>query len=150
MYALLVSDIFSCVEQLYEYSSMIEECIPATTLAAFHEPLQSVRDIMLSLQEELETRTRESAMGRPSLVIEEELLLFFVDNGFNVEDMAVVLGCSKRSRLSMYSLSTRNYTVITDVELDELIQEMSSVFPRCGEKLVHGRLRSRGIYVQRQ
>ena len=43
-----------------------------------------------------------------------------------------MLGCSKRTverRLSEYNLSTHNYTVITDVEVDELLQEMCSVFP---------------------
>ena len=67
--------------------------------------------------------------------------------------LKLMLGCSKRTderRLSVTNLSTRKYTVITDVELDELLQEMCSVFPRCGEKLVHGRLLARGIYVQRQ
>lgn len=27
---------------------------------------------------------------------------------------------------------------------------MCSVFPRCGEKLIHGRLRAQGVHVQRQ
>ena len=108
---------------------MIEECVPATILAAYQELLQSVWDIMLSMQSESESRARVNAMGRPTLVIEEEQLHFFVDNGFKVEDM---LGCSKRTvkrRLSEYNLSTHNYTVITDVEVDELLQEMCSVFP---------------------
>lgn len=91
---------------------------------------------MLSMQSESESGARVNAMGRPTLVIEEEQLHFFVDNGFKVEDMALMLGCSKRTverRLSVYNLSTRKYTIITDVELDELLQEMCSVFPICGE-----------------
>ena len=78
---------------------------------------------------------------------------FFVNSGFKVEDMALMLGCSKRTverRLSTYNLSTRNHTVITDHELDELVQELFAVFPRCGEKLVHGRLQAHGVHVQRR
>ena len=132
---------------------MMEECVPATMLSDCQELLQSVRHILRYLQEEAEAGRRENTMGRPALLIEEEQLSFFVDNGFKVEDMALMLGCSKRTverRLSTYNLSTRNYTAITDHELDEQVQELCSVFPRCGEKLVHGRLRAQGVYVQRQ
>ena len=76
-------------------------------------------------------------MGRPALVIEEEKLSFVVDNGFRVEDIAIMFGCSKRTierRLSEYQLSTRNYSTISDVQL---IEQTSSVFPRCGEKMVY-------------
>ena len=132
---------------------MMEECVPVTMLNDCQELLQSVRHILRHLQEEAEAGRRENTMGRPALLIEEEQLSFFVDNGFKVEDMALMLGCSKRTverRLSTYNLSTRNYTAITDHELDERVQELCSVFPRCGEKLVHGRLRAQGVYVQRQ
>ena len=68
---------------------MIKECVPATILAPYQELLESVRDIILSMQSESESRARVSAMGRPTLVIEEEQLHFYVDNGFKVEDMAL-------------------------------------------------------------
>ena len=35
-------------------------------------------------------------MGRPALIIEEDRLRFFVDNGFKVNDMAIICGVSKR------------------------------------------------------
>lgn len=92
-------------------------------------------------------------MGHPAIVIEEDQLSFFVDNSFKVEDMAHMLGCSKRTverGLSSCNLSTRNYSVIADHDLDELVREMCSVFPRCGEKIIQGRLRAQGVYVQRQ
>ena len=92
-------------------------------------------------------------MGRPALVIEEEKLEFFVRNGFRVEDIAIMFGCSKRTierRLSEYQLSTRSFSTISDLQLDELIGQVSSVFPKCGEKMVYGRLRMQGIHVQRE
>ena len=36
------------------------------------------------------------------------------------------------------------------IELDNAVHEMCCVFPRCGEKLVYGRLHTNGIYVQRE
>ena len=63
----------------------MEECVPMSMLTDFQELLQSVRHILSHLQEAESTR-RENTMGRPVLVIEEEQLSFFVDNGFKVED----------------------------------------------------------------
>ena len=146
-------DMLSCVEQLYEYAALMEECVPATVLNYCQELLHNVRFILLHLQDEREGRARENVAGHPSLMIEEEKLRFYVDNGFRVEDMALIIGCSKRTverRLNAYQLSTRNYSIIADIDLDALVQEMCSVFPRSGEKLVYGRLRAQGIYVQRE
>ena len=50
----------------------------------------------------------------------------------------------------MYQLSTRNYMDISDADLDEIVSELSAAFPRCGEKLTDGKLRSQGILVQRE
>ena len=50
----------------------------------------------------------------------------------------------------MYDLSTRNYTNISNSDLDEVVSEFSAAFPRCGEKLTDGRLRCQGILVQRE
>ena len=46
-----------------------------------------------------------NAVGQPMLTIEEDQLSFFVDYNFKVKDMALMLGCSKRTieiRLSAY------------------------------------------------
>ena len=70
------------------------------------------------MQVEREERARNTMVGHPSLLIEEDKLQFYVENGFRVEDMALLLGCSKRTierRLRTYQLSTRNYTIISDV-----------------------------------
>lgn len=76
---------------------MMEECIPVSMLNDYQELLQSVRHILSHLQEAAEAGRWENTMGRPALVIEEEQLSFFVDNGFKLEDMALMLGCSKRT-----------------------------------------------------
>ena len=99
----------------------MEECVPVSMLNDFQELLQSVRHILSHLQEEAEAGQWENTMGRPALVIEEEQLFFFVDNGFKVQNMALVLDCSKRTVESTYNLSTHNHTVISDLELDDLV-----------------------------
>lgn len=90
LHILFIPDHFSCLEQLYEYASMMEECVPVSMLNDYQELLQSVRHILSHLQEAAEAGRRENTMGRPALVIEEEQLSFFVDNGFKVEDMALI------------------------------------------------------------
>ena len=80
-------------------------------------------------------------------------VLFFVENGFKVKDIALLLRCSKRTverRMHTYGLSSRNYTVIGDAELDEIVGGVTSVFPRCGQKVMDGRLRAQGVHVQRE
>ena len=105
------------------------------------------------MQEECDQRTRQNVMGRPAVTAEVDQLRFFVDNGFKVKDIALLLGCSKRTverRMNTYQLSTRNYTTICDADLDELVRGMTSVFPTCGWRLMDGRLRAQGIHVQRE
>ena len=43
-----------------------------------------------------------------------------------------------------------NYATITDSELDVLVENISSIYPMYGEKMLIGRLRGRGVIVQRQ
>lgn len=72
------------------------------------------------VQSNSEGRVRDNSMGQLAIEIEEEQLCFYVDNGFKVKDMALMLGCSKQTvqrRLHSYNLSTRD-----DTELDELVQ----------------------------
>ena len=110
---------------------------------------------MYCIEEELDSlmRARGVAVGQPSLLIEEQNLRFFVDNGFKVEDMAFILGRGKRTverRLQLYGLSTQNYSTISDSELDEAVLQICSTYPRCGEKLTDGKLCTRGIHVTRE
>ena len=147
-----LSDVLGCLEQLFECVTLVKECVPSTIGNNCEELIESVAAMMRYLEAELDGRVRISSFGRPAIVIEEEQLIFFVDNCFKVDDMALILGCSKRTverRLSMYQLSTRHFTAITDIELDELVKQQCSVYPRCGEKLINGRLHAEGIRVQR-
>ncbi len=64
-----------------------------------------------------------------------------------------MLNVSKRTverKLHAYGLSQRNYTVITDSQLDEVVSQVCVCYPTCGEKMMRSRLSGQGIYVQRE
>ena len=95
-----------------------------------------VRQIVFQVREK-ERLQKRSIIGRPSLIVEEDKLRFFVDKGFKVADIATLFGVSKRTierRLSLYHLSTRSYTNISDTDLDDIVSGISGTFPKCGEK----------------
>lgn len=50
----------------------------------------------------------------------------------------------------MYNIDRYNASQMTDQELDDAVRKITSLFPRCGEKSVSGRLRSKGILIQRK
>ena len=149
--------ILASLEQLINFGELLKECNPdpiftvqveevAFCLANIVQCIEQVHD------ENIRSTVTGRAMGRPSLVVEEDHLWFYVDHGFRVQDMALMLGCSKRTverRLHMYNLSTQTYTVISDYQLDDLVLQICLAYPRCGEKLIDGRLRVQGVHVQR-
>ena len=64
-----------------------------------------------------------------------------------------MFGCSRRTiewRMKKYELYHLKSMVVSDANLDSLVREITSLFPRCGEKTVNGRLRSCSIRVPRQ
>jgi len=83
--------------------------------------------------------------------ISEGRLSYFVEQGFRICDIAAIFGCSRKTierRMVRYGIT--RFTPITDERLDRLVQEITVLFPRCGEKIVAGRLLAGGIRVTRQ
>ena len=82
------------------------------------------------------------------LEISEGRLSYFVEQGFCTCDIAAIFGCSRKTierRMARYGIS--RFTPISNERLDGLVQEITALFPRCGEKTVAGRLLARGIRV---
>ena len=50
----------------------------------------------------------------------------------------------------MYNIDRYNASQMTDQELDDAVRKITSLFPRCSEKSVSGRLRSKRILIQRK
>lgn len=115
--------------------------------------ISTLHDISEVVMEMHDLNIRQNAVGRPSVEVEESRLTFFVENGFKVEEMALMLKCSKRTvekKLRAYALSSRDYTDISDVDLDEILSQWCCSFPCCGVKMMTSKLRSQGIHVQRE
>lgn len=79
--------------------------------------------------------------------------MFFLENGFTQNDMALMLGVSKRTvenRLAEYNMTNRQrFSDIDDQSLDAYVHRIIAHFPRSGTKTVEGELRAQGIRVQR-
>nr|WEL12733.1 T-lymphoma invasion and metastasis-inducing protein 1A [Halisarca dujardinii] len=91
--------------------------------------------------------------GRPRICMERHQLEFLVDQGFRICDIASMFKCSRRTverRVNEYGLSINRWSLICDGDLDRIVKDITTLFPQCGEKSVNGRLRARGIHVQRE
>ena len=117
------------------------------------EVFTSLQDLVGAIRADSDSRRRVRRRGRPGIIIEEGQLEYLVDQGFTVKDISLMFGCCRKTVeriMKRYGISVRNYTLISEPELDVKVQEITSVFPNCGEKTVRGRLRSSGINVRRE
>ena len=83
--------------------------------------------------------------------IDQSRLTYFVEQGFRICDIAAIFGCSRKTverRMTKYGID--RYTTVTNEDLDRLVEEITTLFPRCGEKTIAGRLIAGGIRVPRQ
>ena len=114
------------------------------------EVFNSLQDLVGAIRADSDSRRRVRRRARPGIIIEEGQLEYLVDQGFTVKNISLMFGCCRKSIMKRYGISVRNYTLISEPELDVKVQEIASVFPNCGEKTVRGRLRSSGINVRRE
>ena len=78
-------------------------------------------------------------------------LTYFVEQGFRICDIAAIFGCSRKTierRMTKYGIG--RYTPVSNEHLDRLVEEITTLFPRCGEKTIAGRLSAGGIRIPRQ
>ena len=101
-----------------------------------------------SLDHSLTVRGR----GRPRLIVTREQLESLIEATFTTPQIAHMLGVSVstlRRRMDLYNLCIRaTYAAISDHELDQLISEISRLFPMCGSKQMAGHLLARGFRIQ--
>ena len=106
--------------------------------------LSALRDLLAAVLANRESRTIRNK-GRPQIIIEKEKLLFFIEQGFKINNISDIFGCCRRTierRMQVYSISQYNGSQISDLELDNAVREITALFPRVGAKSVSGRLRS--------
>ena len=99
------------------------------------------------------TLQRSGRRGRPKYDISKPQLEYFLLNGFKGPDIAVMLGVSLRTvrrRIEVNGLfSGVLRSNISDIELDEVVMEITHQFPRIGYRRSEGELRRRGKLVTR-
>lgn len=118
--------------------------------------LTDIREYFLNLQESRSVQqisTRYTRRGRPCVSVSVDQILFYIEHGFTIADIAKVFHCSRRTierRMSDAGLTMRNtYSNISDEQLVEITRQILSMNPRIGAKVLDGMLRSRDIKVQR-
>ncbi len=77
--------------------------------------------------------------GRPRIQIQEDRLCFLIESGFKVNDVAAICACSRRTierRLQELQMRPRDYTRLSDGELDAEVEHIVSLHPQCGEKTI--------------
>ena len=93
-----------------------------------------------------------SGPGRPSFDISSLQIEHLLELGFTAVDIAAVLGVSRSTisrRMRQYGLSvSRKYCCISDSNLDDTVRSISHQYPGCGNKMMAGHLRERGIVIQ--
>ena len=118
---------------------------------SLNELLTSVKDLAVAIKADIDTRYMPKR-GRPEVKISQNQLQYLVEQGFKVYDISVMFECSRRTverKIRESGLSMRNYTPLSDAELDAMVSQITSLFPLCGEKSISSRLRSCGILLKR-
>ena len=79
-------------------------------------------------------------------------LVALIDEDFTVKEIANLLKVSKRTiyrRMNEFYVKIREYTDISDNELDIELRQLINQFPNCGERMMSGMLKNKGLYLQR-
>ncbi len=109
-------DVLDTVRTTVEMVSLSVDYLDPGLRRGYQRISQVMVGIANILEEVYELGIRRS--GRPSIEVEQSQLAFFIDTGFKVEEMALMLNCSKRTvehKLHANGLSRRrNYTAISD------------------------------------
>ena len=141
-------ELIDLCQQVLEYAVLLEIVFPPC-----QELVEHLRTLTREMSSSIEQSLVVASRGRPRIEIGQEQLEYLVESRFRIKDIAALFNCSTRTverRMRELHISLTSYTAISDGELDNIICAITSAYPQCGEKSVSGRLRSRGIHVQRQ
>ena len=90
--------------------------------------------------------------GRPKYNINEDTLEELISLDLPVPCIAKMLGVSRSTlfrRMKEFQLSARNYSDISDEQLDDVVQAIKTEMPSAGYRMVRGRLRSAAATMHR-
>ena len=95
----------------------------------------------------------QGIVGRPRLVLSKEAIEGYLDMGYSVSQTAEACGVSRSvlySRMQQLGISYRDrFSRLDNNSLDAAVTDIKMSHPNCGEVMIIGHLRARGIIVQR-
>ena len=97
------------------------------------------------------TLQSQRAVGTNKFVIPKTLIENLIDDGFSVKRMPNVLCVSERTvlrRMVQYGLTIRNFSNISDDQLDFDVLALTKDYPYCSETIMRELLKGRGIIIQ--
>lgn len=92
-------------------------------------------------------------LGRPSIHINVDYIELLHEAGYTLTDIACALQISRTTlwrRLQEMGITLNGYSDILDAELDTIVRHYQESNPNCGQTLLTGYLRSKGVFVQRR
>ena len=113
------------------------------------------RNAIMYLRTECSTfglSTPQKAVGINKFVIPKILIENLIDDGFSVIEMSNVSCVSERAvliRMVEYGLTIRNFSNISDDQLDSDVLALTNDYPFCGKTILRKLLKGRRIIIQR-
>lgn len=92
-------------------------------------------------------------VGRPRLSVNVDAVEFLRNCGYTWDQVSKAMQVSRTTlwrRLREAGIEIKKYTDICDDELDTVISQLQRENPNCGQQMMCGYLRDRGINIQRQ
>ena len=90
--------------------------------------------------------------GAHKFFIPQCVLENLLDDGFTIKQIANMISVSESTiyrRMGQYNLSARNFSDISDDELDTAMIILTTEFPNCGESMLRQMLMEKGLKIQR-
>lgn len=91
--------------------------------------------------------------GRPTILLNLETVELLRGSGYTWNEIAGSLQVSRTTlwrRLNDANYEIEKFTDISDDELDSILRQLQRDYPNCGQQLLQGYLRQRGVIVQRR
>ena len=143
-----IKDLLLEAETLLQDVSFLSDLFPAEDGDRF---LRAVADIYLWL--ESKKMVNRQIRGRPLIHIPEEQLALLLSFNFSPGRIADMLQCSAKTvsrRIVEFGLEEmRQYSTLSDSQLDEITAEFVHNNPNSGQISYDGFLRGRGLHIQR-
>ena len=79
------------MEDILECATLLLEFLPAAVVPLCQELLFQLREMIRYMQDACDEHIRRNALGHPAIVVQVDQLHFFVENGFKVKDIALLV-----------------------------------------------------------